>query len=98
MNELLQWLVVGLLLAWSLGSMLARFFPAPAARLRAALARRAEAAGHARLAARLRAVPAAGGCDSGCASCKTGCGAPLAPASRPVAAPRDAAAPVQWRH
>lgn len=92
MNAALQWLVVGLLLAWSLGAMLARFFPAPAARLRAAGALAAERHGLPRLAARLRALPASGGCDSGCGSCKTGCGTPALPAAR-----ETAAAPVRWR-
>lgn len=101
MNALLQWGVVGLLLAWSVAAMLARFFPGQSAALREALARRAGARGHGRMAAWLRPAPAEGGCDSGCGSCRTGCATPLAPAGKPVpgpASPRDVAAPVQWRH
>lgn len=92
MNAALQWLVVGLLLAWSAGVMLARFFPAPAAALRERLAVRAEARGHTRLAARLRPAVASGGCDSGCSSCATGCGTPAT--SLPTKAGTQ---PVQWR-
>lgn len=93
MNAMLQWLVVGLLLAWSAGVMLARFFPGPTAALRERLAARAEARGHARLAAGLRPAPATGGCDSGCSSCATGCGSPATPLPA-----KDVATPVQWRH
>lgn len=93
MNAMLQWLVVGLLLAWSAGVMLARFFPGPAAALRERLAARAEVGGHTGLARRLRPAPATAGCDSGCSSCTSGCGTPVAPFSA-----RDSATPVQWRH
>lgn len=93
MNATLQWLVVGLLLAWSATVMLARFFPGPAAALRERLAARAEARGQVRLAAYLRPAAASGGCDSGCSSCATGCGTPATPLPA-----KDSATPVQWRH
>lgn len=96
MNEILQGLVVALILAWSLGVMLARFFPGTSAALRQRLVAWAAAHGHAGLAARLARGPAAAeGCDGGCGSCRTGCasGTPALPAAK-----ADAPAPVRWRH
>lgn len=96
MNATLQWLVVGVLLGWSVWAMLARLAPGVALALREQLARAAAARGRDGLAARLREIPAAAGCDSGCASCKTGCAAP-APAPAPVPVRPDSSRPVQWR-
>ncbi len=89
MNATLQMLVVGLLLGWSTWVMLGRFFPGTMASLRTRLASLAAARGHARLAERLRPAAAAGGCDSGCGSCRTGCSS---------GSGSSGPAPVQWRH
>ncbi|MCD6060439.1 MAG: hypothetical protein K0S16_750 [Moraxellaceae bacterium] len=86
MNAAIQTALVALLLAWSLGVMLRRWFPAGTAALLARWAGRIEARGLPRLARWL--APDAGtsaGCDSNCGSCRTGC------ASDPVDTP------VQWR-
>lgn len=95
MNAILQDLVVALIVAWSVGVMLARFFPGASAALRQRLAASAAAHGHARLAVRLASAPASEGCDGGCGTCRTGCasGTPSLPS-----APTDSAAPVRWRH
>lgn len=87
MNALLQQVVVGLLLAWSLWAMLGRLLPGTQARLRLALARVAARRGENAFSRWLARVPvAAGGCGDGCGSCKTGCATPAAPEQ-----------PVKWR-
>lgn len=90
MNATLQALLVGLLLAWSLGVALRRVFPQTVRRLQGRLAALATARGHARLGRWLQSeVAASSGCDSGCGSCKTGCASPT-PAL-------PATQPLQWR-
>lgn len=88
MSTLIQWLVVALLMTWSLVFMLRRFVPAA---LLTALSRRAGALGWAGLAARLQPVAKAG-CDNGCSSCGPSCDSH---ADAPPALP--AVQPVQWR-
>ncbi|MGH8491846.1 MAG: DUF6587 family protein [Moraxellaceae bacterium] len=85
MSNLIQWLVVVLLMAWSLSFTLRRFLPAV---LQQALATAAEARGWSRLAVRLQPVAKAG-CDSGCSSCSPSCSSQATPAV--------AAQVVQWR-
>ncbi len=85
MNAGIQMLLVALLLGWSLGVMLRRWFPAGTAALQERLADRAAARGLARVAHWLRPVAASGGCDAGCSRCQSKCS--------DVAT----AQPVQWR-
>ena len=88
MSAVLQWLVVGLIVGWSLQVALRRLLPGASARLLARLSTLLAAAGASRLAQRLQAAtPAAPACDSGCSGCDTGCSKVALPATRPV----------QWR-
>lgn len=85
MSTLLQWLVVGLIVGWSLQLSLRRLLPSVSRQLQAGLARRLEAAGAGRLAARLQAAPVAAACDSGCSGCDTACGKTAPVTEKPVA-------------
>lgn len=88
MSALLQWLIVGLIVGWSLQVALRRLLPGASRQLQSRLARALALAGAPRLAARLQAVaPVAAACDSGCSGCDTGC-------SKVVT---SAVQPVQWR-
>lgn len=91
MSALLQWLIVGLIVGWSLQVALRRLLPGVSRQLQSRLARLLAMTGAARLAARLQVVaPAAAACDSGCSGCDTGCSKVAVPVT-PVAQP------VQWR-
>lgn len=91
MSALLQWLIVGLIVGWSLQVALRRLLPGVSRQLQSRLARLLTAAGAQRLAARLPVAPVAAACDSGCSGCDTGCSKVAVPV------PAAAAQPVQWR-
>lgn len=88
MNALLQWLVVALIVGWSLHVALRRLLPGVSRTLQAHLAVLLQAAGATQLASRLQQVAApAASCDNGCSGCDTGCSKVAAPTEQPV----------QWR-
>lgn len=86
MNAALQWLVVGILLLWSLNVALRRWTGPLQQRLAQALAAR----GWTRIAGWLAPVLSTAACDSGCSDCRGACGSE---SSTPAATPQ----PVQWR-
>ncbi|MEL0027559.1 MAG: DUF6587 family protein [Perlucidibaca sp.] len=65
----LQYLLVGLLLAWSLSRVLGQLFPQLAGKLRTPLAQAASRQGWTRLGRLLQPAQRNQGCDSGCDSC-----------------------------
>lgn len=88
MNALLQWLVVAVMVGWSLHVALRRLLPGLSRSLQSRLAVLLQAAGATQLAIRLQetAAPVAS-CDNGCSGCDTGCSKMAVPAEQPV----------QWR-
>lgn len=79
MNAQLQNLILALVVAWSVWSLLRRYFPKPVQRLKEKLAAYTERHGWIKLAASLRKAPATSSdCSSGCSSCH-GCDTPAEP-------------------
>jgi hypothetical protein len=76
MNAHLQSLILTLIVAWSVWSLLRRYFPKPVQRFKEKLALRAEHHGWFKVATSLRKVTVTGSdCSSGCSSCH-GCDTP----------------------
>lgn len=84
MNAFLQWLVIALLLGWSLFTVLRRVFATPLRHAQERLAAQAGAHGWPRLARWLQPAASAGGCGSGCSTCGDCASAPATPAEQPV--------------
>lgn len=88
MNAVLQWLVVALMVGWSLHVALRRLLPGVSHTVQRRLAALLGAAGATTLAARLQQEPlSSASCDNGCSGCDTGCSKPAAASPQPV----------QWR-
>lgn len=84
MNAMLQWLVVALIVGWSLQVALRRLLPGVSRTLQSRLAAALRAIGAPALAARVQAAPAVSSCSSGCSGCDTGCSKTTAPAEQPA--------------
>lgn len=83
----LQYLLVGLLLAWSLLRMLRQLFPGTVRDVRNRLAQTATRRGWSRLGGRLQSGQSGAGCGSGCdscGSCSTTSATPTEDAQQPV--------------
>lgn len=85
MSMLVQWLVVAILVAWSLGFMLRRYVPAIWLQSFSAFL---QTHGFRRLAAATAPVAKAG-CDNGCSSCAPSCSSHAQAAATPE--------PVKWK-
>lgn len=93
MSAVLQWLVVAVMVGWSLHMAFRRLLPAASRALQAQLGEVCMAHGWPRLAHLLHATaPVVPGCGSGCSGCDTSLG--QTPCSKTPAAAEQA---VQWR-
>ncbi len=86
MSALLQWLIVAVIVGWSLQLTLRRLLPGVSRQVQSRLARLLAAAGAGRLAVRLQvSAPVTPACDSGCSGCDTACGKAAPVPEQPVA-------------
>ena len=90
MNELLQWGLVSLVLAWSLLQLVRKLLPGTSRAWQGRLADAAARRGWARFGRWLQPAGGGAGCDSGCGSGCDSCGDSGSPSDAP-------ATPVQWR-
>lgn len=85
MNAVLQWVVVALVVGWSLLLAFRRLLPGVSRRLQTRLGEICLSHGWTRLARLLHAtVPAVPGCEAACPGCDTVCSKAPAPAEQPV--------------
>lgn len=90
LNALIQYVLVGALLSWSLWRFLRTLMPTLMRNLQNRLAQVVAKAGWLKLGSWLQSGEAGAGCGSGCNTCGT-CAKPASDA------PVDTEAPVQWR-
>ncbi len=90
LSALIQYVLVGALLGWSLWRFLRTLMPTLMRNLQNRLAQAVARAGWLRLGSWLQSGEAGAGCGSGCNTCGT-CATPAS------ATPADTEAPVQWR-
>lgn len=90
-SALIQYMLVGALLSWSLWRFLRTLMPTLMRNLQNRLAQAVAKAGWLRLGSWLQSGEAGAGCGSGCNTCGT-CATPASPVSS-----AETEAPVQWR-